>query len=66
MSIDLALPVESALFILAYVLDNASKEEIQHALATANGTSLDLKVSHTKREIWKQLARLLRKQLKEY
>ncbi len=66
MSVDLSLPVESALYIAVHVIDTASKDQTQHALATAVAQSRDLSISHTRREVWKQLARLLRKQLKQY
>ena len=60
------IPLGWGMHILVEELEDASKEKIQHALAIAVEMNRDLSVSHTRREIWKQLARLLRKQLKQY
>ena len=60
------IPLGWGMHILVEELEDASKEEIQHALAIAVEMSRNLSVSHTRRAIWKQLARLLRKQLKQY
>lgn len=51
---------------LVVAINDATKDEIDEELTLADLMSKDLRVPHTRREVWKQLARLLRKQLKQY
>jgi len=51
---------------LVSTLDEENSYGVEEALNFAADMGKDLSVSHTKREVWKQLVRLLRKQLKQY
>ena len=51
---------------LVSVIDDASKDDVKEALNFAVNLSHSADISHNRRMVWKQLSRLLRKQLKQY